>query len=272
MPALVECEVCDRSHAPNHPHITNIEGDTSIQDGPVEQKLAPVILLPADDQLPDWLRDKPAADATEDDKPKQICQVCGNPWAPRHACKGAEPPQADFNRPVSPTLKQTKCEACGLVKRSNHNCKAQPKAHTVKVAQGCDDCQRAGELCVRHGGVWSSYDTPRGATEPVARQLPKPVSVAMPEAPHKFDLGAKPKSCRNGHLRTPENTYTRSDGRFECKECKEAYKKNYRPNLPAEVDPEIAAMAALVEAVKGLDRGQLERVMTYVQARFGRVE
>jgi hypothetical protein len=24
---LVECEVCDRSHLPNHPHITNIEGD-----------------------------------------------------------------------------------------------------------------------------------------------------------------------------------------------------------------------------------------------------
>ena len=87
--ALVECEVCDRSHALNHPHITNIEGDTPLDDyEPVERKADPIISVPPDDQLPEWLRDQPAAEDTEDDRPQQTCQVCGNPWVPRHASNG----------------------------------------------------------------------------------------------------------------------------------------------------------------------------------------
>jgi hypothetical protein len=60
--ALVECEVCDRSHLPNHPHISNIEGDTPFDDvEPVQRKADPIISLPPpDDQLPEWLRDRPA--------------------------------------------------------------------------------------------------------------------------------------------------------------------------------------------------------------------
>ena len=27
---MVDCQVCDRSHAPSHPHIANIEGDGPI--------------------------------------------------------------------------------------------------------------------------------------------------------------------------------------------------------------------------------------------------
>jgi hypothetical protein len=185
--ALVECEVCDRSHLPNHPHISNIEGDTPFDDDePVQRKADPIISLPPpDDQLPEWLRDRPAEEVTEDDKPRQICQVCGNPWAPRHACIGKEAPGARaFNGRVSKS--QSKCDACGKIKRSNHDCKAQPKADAAKVALGCDNCKRAGELCVRHGGVWLSYDTAKGqpekaADERIALELPKPVSVVMPK-------------------------------------------------------------------------------------------
>lgn len=112
--ALVECEVCDRSHLPNHPHISNIEGDTPFDDDePVQRKADPIISLPPpEDQLPEWLRDRPAEEVTEDDKPRQICQVCGNPWAPRHACIGKEAPGARaFNGRVSKS--QSKCDACG---------------------------------------------------------------------------------------------------------------------------------------------------------------
>jgi hypothetical protein len=84
--ALVECEVCVPSHVPNHPHITNIGGDTPLDDDePVERKADPIISVPPDDQLPEWLRDQPAAEDTEDDRPQQTCQVCGNPWVARHA-------------------------------------------------------------------------------------------------------------------------------------------------------------------------------------------
>jgi hypothetical protein len=91
----------------------------------------------------------------------------------------------------------------------------------------------------RHGGVWSDCDTPRGGDERVAKTLPAPVSVMQSEATH---------NCRKGHPRTPENTYIRSDGRRECKECKRYYHNTGRPGLQAEADPELAAMAAIVEA------------------------
>jgi hypothetical protein len=257
MPALVECEVCDRSHAPNHPHIANIEGDIPIDDPRFDG--APVQVSPAPPrELPDWLRDKPAAEVKEDDKPQQICQVCGNPWAPRHACIGKEEPGAKaFNAPISKS--QTRCDTCGKIKRSNHNCKAQATVDAVKVAERCEDCERAGELCVRHGGVWSDYDTPRGGDERVAKTLPAPTSVTQPETTH---------NCRKGHPRTPENTYIRSDGRRECKECKRYYHNTGRPALQAEADPELAAIGTILRAVDGLEPKQLKRVMSYVAARL----
>jgi hypothetical protein len=277
---LVECEVCDRSHTANHPHITNIEGDTPLDDEePTQRKADPIILLPPVEQLPEWLRDKSGADGTEDDKPPQMCQVCGNPWAPRHACSGAQPPETDFNRPVAPQRKQTKCESCGLVRRSNHQCKVQPKADTAKVAQRCEDCERAGELCVRHGGRWADYDTPKPgkpADERIATTLPRPVSFTQPETTDR---------CRNGHPRTPENTYERSDGRRECKKCKKAYQTSIsalrrlnRANggqaisSTAEPDHELAAIGTILRAVDGLGSNQLKRVMSYVAARLEEAE
>src|SRR5687768_14248545 len=98
-PALVECEVCDRSHAPNHPHIANIDGDTPIDDESEPRG------APADRELPSWLRDKPgsqvirpAASTSSTAGPQELCQVCGNPWAPKHTCLGTDEPETDFNR------------------------------------------------------------------------------------------------------------------------------------------------------------------------------
>jgi hypothetical protein len=271
---LVECEVCDRSHLPSHPHITNIEGDTPLDDDePVERKAGPIISVPPDDQLPEWLRDQPAAEETEDDRPKQICQVCGNPWAPRHACKVAVLPERDFNRPVKRggiQLNAAKCDVCGKVKRSNHNCKGRHLVDSPgESAKPCEDCKRAGELCVRHGGLWSDYDTPKGqrdrqrTDDRIARTLPAPVSVTESETTER---------CRNGHPRTPENRYIRSDGRSECKECKRVYKKNWMPALPTEADQELAAIGTILRAVEGLESNQLKRVMSYVAARLEETE
>jgi hypothetical protein len=189
---LVECEVCDRSHLPNHPHITKIEGDISIDDpNPDEAAAAPAPEPPR--ELPDWLRDKPAADVAEDDKHQQMCKLCGKPWAPRHDCNPAVATAARaFNGQISKY--QTRCDTCGKIKRSNHNCKAQPKADTVEVAERCGACKRAGELCVRHGGVWSSYDRPKVGDERIAKILPAPVSVTQSETTGR---------CRNGHPKTP---------------------------------------------------------------------
>jgi hypothetical protein len=127
--ALVECEVCDRSHAPSHRHIANIDGDVPIDDvdlddAPESQSAAPAR------ELPDWLKDKPGSQmirpATTPPTITPTCGVCGEPWAPKHACKGAEPPETDFNRPArhgaTKRLAAT-CDVCGLIKRSNHNCR-----------------------------------------------------------------------------------------------------------------------------------------------------
>jgi hypothetical protein len=134
---------------------------------------------------------------------------------------------------------------------------------------GGRQAHEAGELCVRHGGVWSAYDSPRGKITPalsddrVAKVLPAPVSVTQSEVMDK---------CRNGHLRTSENTYARSDGRQECKECKRSYQSRYKTTsrftFSSDLDPEIAAMAAIVEALDGLGANQLKRVMSYVAARL----
>jgi hypothetical protein len=79
MLALVECEVCDRSHAPNHPHITNIEGDTPLDDyEPVERKADPIISVPPDDQLPEWLRDKPKVRMRRKTSPSRCVRSAAN--------------------------------------------------------------------------------------------------------------------------------------------------------------------------------------------------
>lgn len=38
-------------------------------------------------------------------------------------------------------------------------------------------------------------------------------------------------TCRNDHPRTPENTYTRKDGRTECRVCKNAKSRNYTQSI-----------------------------------------
>jgi hypothetical protein len=137
---MVDCQVCDRSHAPSHPHIANIEGDGPIDDAPEPKDETKVFgVLPPDQQLPEWLRDKPGSRAirpstgTEEQvDPTKLCQVCGKPWAPKHACKGAESAETDFNRPkqhVTPyhMRKHAKCDVYGKKQQSNHVCKGRPE-------------------------------------------------------------------------------------------------------------------------------------------------
>jgi hypothetical protein len=108
---MVESTACDRSHVPSHPHITNVDGDDPVDGEPVppapsaNELTGPRPIGRAN--LPDWLKEKPGADvirlatSTDAAEDQQLCQVCGEPWAPRHACKGAEPPETDSNRPTS---------------------------------------------------------------------------------------------------------------------------------------------------------------------------
>jgi hypothetical protein len=139
-----------------------------------------------------------------------------------------------------------------------------PEAY--QAVKQCEFCEASGELCVRHGGTRSDYDTLRGG-EKIARELPKPTPVTMP-APVSVTQSEKTQMCRNGHPRTPENMYTRSDGRSECKECKRVYKRNWTPALPVEADRELAAIGMILKAVEGLASNQLKRVMGYVAARL----
>jgi hypothetical protein len=98
--ALVECSVCDRSHSPEHPHIKNIDGDVPIDDAELEETRPTLTEIPR--QLPDWLKDKPGAVMIRpgtSSEPQELCQVCGQPWAPRHACKVKENPGDRVQRP-----------------------------------------------------------------------------------------------------------------------------------------------------------------------------
>lgn len=149
---LVKCEICERSHHESHPHIANIDGDD-----PIEDEEAPEVESSAQDTkvrldaLPDWLKDKP------------------------------EP--AAVRRP----RRQSTCEHCGRIARSNHRCKAAP------VPSPSQD-------------------------ERVAAQIPAPISVAM---------------------------------------------------QPVTLDPELAAISAILDALEGLEDERGARILTYVIARTG---
>jgi hypothetical protein len=98
--ALVECEVCDRSHAPTHPHIANIEGDQLVEDEADNEERrsqapAPVAI---DRELPSWLKD--------DAHSKVVSSAVGSDV-----------------RPDSLGRKQTRCDVCGLIERRNHRCR-----------------------------------------------------------------------------------------------------------------------------------------------------
>ena len=43
---LVDCQICDRSHRPNHPHIANIDGDIPIDEPEPIEDLQPKPLTP----------------------------------------------------------------------------------------------------------------------------------------------------------------------------------------------------------------------------------
>jgi hypothetical protein len=159
---MVDCTVGDRSHVPSHPHIAKIDGDEPV-DNEAPAPVSPIEAPTGSRQigraeLPDWLKDKPGAQVirpatsvsvTED---PQLCQVCGEQWAPKHACKGAEAPETDFNRLLSDGKARVRrgyarmqpeptCDVCGLIKRSNHNCKGQPK--TAEVSSPAESVRTA---------------------------------------------------------------------------------------------------------------------------------
>jgi hypothetical protein len=120
-----------------------------------------------------------------------------------------------------------------------------------------------------HPSRWfeANYDTARAGGQ-IAHELPKPISVAVPAQAQS----EKTHNCRKGYPRTPENTYIRSDGRRECKECKRHYHSSGRPALSAEADRELAAIGTILNAVDGLGSNQLKRVMSYVAARLEEAE
>ena len=91
------------------------------------------------------------------------------------------------------------CDVCGLIKRSNHNCKGAPAAE-----KPCTYCVRAGEPCVRHGGERSSVraskryqarqEAAQSAAQPpavdrIAKELPKPAAVVQTVDPEPSGSG-----------------------------------------------------------------------------------
>ena len=103
--------------------------------------------------------------------------MCGQAWAARLRRRwggsGDQLQSAAARRPYATKRNAATCDVCGKVKRSNHNCKGKqptgsvcPKCgeslmvigetHPCKQwggPEGCGFCERAGELCVRHGGI-----------------------------------------------------------------------------------------------------------------------
>lgn len=159
---LVDCEVCDKSHQRSHPHIANIDGDVPIDDAPLFDpiKVSQAIVVPA--ELPAWLQDKP--------KDRRS-----------YATKRNAP----------------KCEVCGVIKRSNHNCKGAVHPQTKPQID-----------------------------ERVATELPKPVRIVQSAAPEL-------------------------------------------PQPTEPLDPELAAIGAILTALEGFDVTTGQRVLWYVADRLG---
>jgi hypothetical protein len=249
--AMVECEVCDRSHAPNHPHIANIDGDVPIDDSELDDALEPQPTT-STRELPDWLKDKPGSHAIRpaaDTAPnKPTCGVCGELWASRHVCKGAEQPGTSaFDPPIgAPGSRRTQnlCEVCGKVKRSNHNCKgAQP------AEKPCVYCVRAGEPCVRHGGERSSVRASKRYNE---RQ--KAVDSSEPSQLDSQKIGFYG---------------TQPDERV-AQELPKPMPMTQRVQSEAqELDRELSAIGTILASVDGLSVTEVKRVLAYVADRKG---
>lgn len=252
---LVECQVCDKSHLPDHPHITNIEGDEPIDDEPETvptEAVSPDPLPPR--ELPDWLKDKPGSQVIRPSmgpapEITDICQLCGRPWAPKHECVD-RPAGATFSDGVRSkrayVIKQPgqKCEVCGVTKRSNHNCKG-----AATDPKPCRYCERAGEPCVRHGGERSGVRTvrrhlERRDDERIATELPEPVAILQAPEPTSESLSVEHEAA------------------------------DEVPVLPAPVPPdpldqELAAMGTILTALDGLNDSEIERMLRYVADRKG---
>lgn len=142
---LVECDVCDKSHLHDHPHIANIEGYVPIDDTYAlsEVRNQREATRDVDRVLPDWLQEKPESEPSKGYATKRRAPLC---------------------------------EQCGIVKRSNHKCKGAPKPADAD----CRACRTIGRFCAVHGGRWDDYDTPKLADVRVATALPEPVSVGLP--------------------------------------------------------------------------------------------
>lgn len=187
---LVDCEVCDKSHQPNHPHIANIDGDVPVDGAAVPETAGPRPIGRA--EMPDWLQDSvPRSYATKRNAPK--CEVCGLIRRSNHNCKGAPAvPEPQTDERIARTL-------------------PKPVPATIYIDESgessqCPNCLQAGELCVRHGGSWDGFDTPKPE-----RTAPKPA-----------------------------------------------------------IDPEIAAISAIVEALAGVDDAAKFRILNYIDDRIGR--
>ena len=48
---------------------------------------------------------------------------------------------------------------------------------------------------------------------------------------------ANVETCRNGHIRTPQNTYTRANGWQYCRDCQREYKRTHKTKQPTKKVP-----------------------------------
>lgn len=114
-------------------------------------------------------------------------------------------------------------------------CSNYPRCHKTR-----DEVMRA-----RHGPYWREEERPELARcsnghprtaentalnaaghricldcrPPATKQQPK-VAPLKKAAPPKYAISSSVGTCRNGHPRTPENTYVRPDGERECRICR----------------------------------------------------
>lgn len=68
-----------------------------------------------------------------------------------------------------------------------------------------------------------NFYLPHAKREPTEAQRENGRRIAALEAERRRSS----PYCRNGHLRTPENTYFRPDGKRVCKSCRKAHQLRY---------------------------------------------